>query len=119
MKFVLDDLLPQSDSAYEPPSNLSELFTGEDSALWELADIWKYGLSDMSTEDRAIFTMGYYCAIWDVWLKTGLPFAVTVPEDCVDRLVKRSEAFNRTVEAKPSGNSGNIQMIVSAHNGDK
>lgn len=92
---TLDDLLPQSDATYEPPVNPGDLFT-DNSALFELADEFKYTLT--SQHDRASFSYGYYAAVFDVWLKTGLGFWMPVPIHCVDGLVERAERFNRKVD---------------------
>lgn len=113
---VLDDLLPQSDGAYEPPANPGDLFSN-DSPLFELADMFKYRLNDLTEEARGGFKLGYYSAVFDVWLKSGLAFWLNVPEYCVDRLVARCKAFNRTVETKPFAN-GDIAITVGAHNAE-
>lgn len=104
----LDDLLPPSDAAYSPPADLTELFTSPDSPLWELADWLKFHPRPPS------FEAGYFACVFDMWLKTGLSFAVQVNDDFSEMLIARCEAFRRTVQRKPFG-SGRASLHVSGH----
>lgn len=87
----LDDLLPENDAHYEPPANLAELFTDNNSSLWALADIYKFG----HIAHDPNFKLGYYANIIDTWLKTGQPFLITVETSMLPTLTDRIQQFQR------------------------
>lgn len=109
----LDDLLPTSDAAYEPPADLRDLFKSG-SPLCEIADIYKFSREGLTTGRD--FRDGYEAAQFDMWLKTGLQFFMYVSTTNVERLVQRAEAFGRTVKIKErSPTLGGFSLSVSQH----
>lgn len=112
MSIPLDDLLPTSDAAYEPPADLRELFT-RGSPLCEMADVHKFSRDGLTWSD---FRDGYDAAYFDMWLKTGLQFFMNVSPQNVDRLVSRARGFGRTVEVKERAPILNgFSLVVSKH----
>ncbi len=113
MGIPLDDLLPTSDAAYEPPADLRDLFK-PGTPLCEMADVYKFSREGL--DDPADFRDGYHAAYFDMWLKTGLPFFMNVSPENVDRLVQRAKGFNRTVEVKERAPILNgFSLLVSKH----
>lgn len=111
----LDDLLPKNDAVYEPPESLADMFA-RGGPIFEMADRWKFGASDLTLDERRGFVLGYEAAIWNTLLQTGIRFMLTVKNQNVDRLCARARQFRRTTEIISSNAELNqATVLVSGH----
>ncbi len=116
--FPLDDLLPSNDECYVPPEHFVDLFA-PGGAAWELADVYKW--IHMSNVLGNKFISGYMACHFDLMLKSGRPFTMTLMESfgdsLVDLFIRRSKMFNRTATLTRSSvkEFGVTYVTVSGH----
>jgi hypothetical protein len=114
----LDDLLPTNDSCYTPPAHFVDLYA-PGGAAWELVDVYKWIHLSNSMGNK--FIAGYMACHFDVMLKSGRPFRVTLMDsfgsDLVDLFIRRAKMFNRTATISRSSveEFGVSYVTVSGH----